>query len=117
MKYALLVCSIFAVYCFAQIKENPVTSTILKAYVGDTTDVKVLVPATPARMIPQCNPGRINLRIGRDDWYGYIVYHKPVGKPIVAIDSVKVKMIFADSADILVKSRVQLINPDIDTIQ
>lgn len=116
MKYALLVCSIFVVYCFAQIKENPITSPILKAYTGDTVDVKVLQPAVPARMVPKEGSARIDVKIGQNDWVGYIVYHKPAGRPVQAVDSVKYKLVNADSANIFIKMRMNFIRPEIDTL-
>jgi hypothetical protein len=110
----LVVCAFFALTVVAQkASRGPVE---VLGYSGDTVDTKVLVPARPATMEPRVTQARVNLRIGRNDWVGFIVYHKPTGQPIVAIDSVRYKLINADSADVLVKMPIRFINPDIDTL-
>jgi hypothetical protein len=115
MKYLILVVfAFFALSVFAQKASKP--SFEILGYVGDTVDTKVLIPARPATMQPRVAQARINLRIGRNDWVGFIVYHKPTGQPVTTVDSVRYKLINADSADVLVKMPIKFINPDIDTL-
>ena len=115
MKLFLVAVCFLSLTVFAQKVAKP--SFEILGYSGDTADVKVLEPAKPARMVPKVvNQPRITKRIGRNDWIGFILYHKPTGGAITPTDTVSFKLINADSADIVTKMKLKLINPDIDTL-